>query len=206
MRVRGWERRLQSPLYREVPSTLEGQGRFPRATCNPFHPPSRYETRFQQKLLEYTDSNNIASLFLTAANRWLEVRMASATCPTPGPGTGGSDRKDQTWTRGWEERMERQFKCAHRMGTEPSCFPQTWRSVLPVSDLSPLFSISLPGGCVSETCAHRWNGCMFNCEQCVSEVGHMTHTLCTCVGQLMRHTCRSLGSKGVHKLCVVIVS
>lgn len=126
MRVRGWERRLQSPLYREVPSTLEGQGRFPRATCNPFHPPSRYETRFQQKLLEYTDSNNIASLFLTAANRWLEVRMASATCPTPGPGTGGSDRKDQTWTRGWEERMERQFKSAHRMGTEPSCFPQTW--------------------------------------------------------------------------------
>lgn len=37
--------------------------------------PSRYEARFQQKLLEYTDSNNIASLFLTAANRWLEVRM-----------------------------------------------------------------------------------------------------------------------------------
>lgn len=38
---------------------------------------SRYETRFQQKLLELTDSNNIASLFLTAANRWLEVRMVS---------------------------------------------------------------------------------------------------------------------------------
>lgn len=49
------------------------------------HPPSRYEARFQQKLLEYTDSNNIASLFLTAANRWLEVRMASATHPHPGP-------------------------------------------------------------------------------------------------------------------------
>lgn len=38
---------------------------------------SRYETKFQQKLLELTDSNNIASLFLTAANRWLEVRMVS---------------------------------------------------------------------------------------------------------------------------------
>lgn len=48
---------------------------------------SRYEARFQQKLLEYTDSNNIASLFLTAANRWLEVRMASVT-PTVGPRVG----------------------------------------------------------------------------------------------------------------------
>ncbi|ELK18840.1 ATP-binding cassette transporter sub-family C member 8 [Pteropus alecto] len=34
-----------------------------------FRVASRYETRFQQKLLEYTDCNNIASLFLTAANR-----------------------------------------------------------------------------------------------------------------------------------------
>lgn len=39
----------------------------------------RYEAKFRQKLLEYTDSNNIASLFLTAANRWLEVRMASTS-------------------------------------------------------------------------------------------------------------------------------
>ncbi|OBS82655.1 hypothetical protein A6R68_23360 [Neotoma lepida] len=46
-----------------------------------FRVASRYEARFQQKLLEYTDSNNIASLFLTAANRWLEVRMASAIPP-----------------------------------------------------------------------------------------------------------------------------
>ncbi|KAB1272730.1 ATP-binding cassette sub-family C member 8 [Camelus dromedarius] len=57
-----------------------------------FRVASRYEARFQQKLLEYTDSNNIASLFLTAANRWLEVRMASAPTPTPGPRTGASDR------------------------------------------------------------------------------------------------------------------
>ncbi|XP_051915981.1 ATP-binding cassette sub-family C member 8 isoform X3 [Hippocampus zosterae] len=35
----------------------------------------RYEPRFRQRLLQFTDSNNIASLFLTAANRWLEVRM-----------------------------------------------------------------------------------------------------------------------------------
>uniref|UniRef100_A0A4W3IWQ5 ATP-binding cassette, sub-family C (CFTR/MRP), member 8 n=1 Tax=Callorhinchus milii TaxID=7868 RepID=A0A4W3IWQ5_CALMI len=35
----------------------------------------RQESRFRQQLLEHTDANNIASLFLTAANRWLEVRM-----------------------------------------------------------------------------------------------------------------------------------
>ena len=62
-----------------------------RTKMIPPHPPdlpSRYEARFQQKLLEYTDSNNIASLFLTAANRWLEVRMASASPHPPAlPGT-----------------------------------------------------------------------------------------------------------------------
>ncbi|XP_056273131.1 ATP-binding cassette sub-family C member 8 [Pseudoliparis swirei] len=35
----------------------------------------RYEPRFRQRLLQFTDANNVASLFLTAANRWLEVRM-----------------------------------------------------------------------------------------------------------------------------------
>ncbi|XP_065812757.1 ATP-binding cassette sub-family C member 8 isoform X3 [Labrus bergylta] len=35
----------------------------------------RYEPRFRQRLLQFTDANNIATLFLTAANRWLEVRM-----------------------------------------------------------------------------------------------------------------------------------
>ncbi|KAM9815527.1 ATP-binding cassette sub-family C member 8 isoform 1-T1 [Syngnathus typhle] len=35
----------------------------------------RYEPRFRQRLLQFIDANNIASLFLTAANRWLEVRM-----------------------------------------------------------------------------------------------------------------------------------
>ncbi|KAG7244487.1 hypothetical protein INR49_030139 [Caranx melampygus] len=29
----------------------------------------RYEPRFRQRLLQFTDANNIASLFLTAANR-----------------------------------------------------------------------------------------------------------------------------------------
>lgn len=86
-------------LYRDL-IHLEGRGRFPEATWTGSvpsdrpHPPSRYEARFQQKLLEYTDSNNIASLFLTAANRWLEVRMASTIHRppgTPGPGTGASD-------------------------------------------------------------------------------------------------------------------
>jgi len=37
----------------------------------------RYEHRFRQRLLEFTDANNVASLFLTAANRWLEVRMVT---------------------------------------------------------------------------------------------------------------------------------
>ncbi|XP_028357053.1 ATP-binding cassette sub-family C member 8 isoform X6 [Physeter macrocephalus] len=56
----------QLPLLSHFGETVEGL-----TTIRAF----RYETRFQQKLLEYTDSNNIASLFLTAANRWLEVRM-----------------------------------------------------------------------------------------------------------------------------------
>ncbi|XP_012581013.1 PREDICTED: ATP-binding cassette sub-family C member 8 isoform X2 [Condylura cristata] len=61
----------QLPLLSHFAETVEGL-----TTIRAFRPPSsRYEVRFQQKLLEYTDSNNIASLFLTAANRWLEVRM-----------------------------------------------------------------------------------------------------------------------------------
>ncbi|OCT82142.1 hypothetical protein XELAEV_18024654mg [Xenopus laevis] len=57
----------QLPLLSHFAETVEGL-----TTIRAF----RYEPRFQQKLLEHTDSNNIASLFLTAANRWLEVRMA----------------------------------------------------------------------------------------------------------------------------------
>uniref|UniRef100_A0A674KDR8 ATP binding cassette subfamily C member 8 n=1 Tax=Terrapene triunguis TaxID=2587831 RepID=A0A674KDR8_9SAUR len=56
----------QLPLLCHFSETVEGL-----TTIRAF----RYESRFRQKLLEYTDSNNIASLFLTAANRWLEVRM-----------------------------------------------------------------------------------------------------------------------------------
>lgn len=76
---------------------------------HPPHSPSRYEARFQQKLLEYTDSNNIASLFLTAANRWLEVRMASASPhPPPAPGQGAlialcCQSKGQTGLEGGKE-------------------------------------------------------------------------------------------------------
>ncbi|EHH56414.1 hypothetical protein EGM_05817 [Macaca fascicularis] len=69
----------QLPLLSHFAETVEGL-----TTIRAF----RYEARFQQKLLEYTDSNNIASLFLTAANRWLEVRMASAIPPYPGPRRG----------------------------------------------------------------------------------------------------------------------
>ena len=42
----------------------------------------RYEPRFRKRLLEFTDANNIASLFLTAANRWLEVRMVTPSSAT----------------------------------------------------------------------------------------------------------------------------
>ncbi|TSL75335.1 ATP-binding cassette sub-family C member 8 [Bagarius yarrelli] len=40
-----------------------------------FRVASRHERKFKKKFLEYSDANNIASLFLTAANRWLEIRM-----------------------------------------------------------------------------------------------------------------------------------
>ncbi|KAM6961178.1 ATP-binding cassette sub-family C member 8 [Aplochiton taeniatus] len=56
----------QLPLLSHFSETLEGL-----TTIRAF----RYEPRFRKRLLEYTDANNIASLFLTAANRWLEVRM-----------------------------------------------------------------------------------------------------------------------------------
>ncbi|KAG7473782.1 hypothetical protein MATL_G00099570 [Megalops atlanticus] len=56
----------QLPLLTHFSETVEGL-----TTIRAF----RYEARFRQRLLEYTDANNIASLFLTAANRWLEVRM-----------------------------------------------------------------------------------------------------------------------------------
>uniref|UniRef100_A0A8B9LMB1 ATP-binding cassette, sub-family C (CFTR/MRP), member 8b n=1 Tax=Astyanax mexicanus TaxID=7994 RepID=A0A8B9LMB1_ASTMX len=56
----------QIPLLSHFSQTIEGL-----ITIRAF----RHEQRFRKKLLEYTDANNIASLFLTAANRWLEVRM-----------------------------------------------------------------------------------------------------------------------------------
>uniref|UniRef100_A0A6Q2ZBL2 ATP-binding cassette, sub-family C (CFTR/MRP), member 8 n=1 Tax=Esox lucius TaxID=8010 RepID=A0A6Q2ZBL2_ESOLU len=56
----------QLPLLSHFSETVEGL-----TTIRAF----RYEPRFRQRLLQYTDANNIASLFLTAANRWLEVRM-----------------------------------------------------------------------------------------------------------------------------------
>lgn len=43
-------------------------GNEPRNVC------FRHEARFKQRMLELTDTNNTAYLFLSAANRWLEVR------------------------------------------------------------------------------------------------------------------------------------
>ncbi|XP_061628449.1 ATP-binding cassette sub-family C member 8 isoform X3 [Phyllopteryx taeniolatus] len=56
----------QLPLLSHFSETVEGL---------PTIRALRYEPRFRQRLLQFTDANNIASLFLTAANRWLEVRM-----------------------------------------------------------------------------------------------------------------------------------
>ncbi|KAJ3612093.1 hypothetical protein NHX12_020370, partial [Muraenolepis orangiensis] len=39
-----------------------------------FRVASKHEARFKQRMLELTDTNNTAYLFLSAANRWLEVR------------------------------------------------------------------------------------------------------------------------------------
>ncbi|XP_048409960.1 ATP-binding cassette sub-family C member 9 isoform X1 [Stegostoma tigrinum] len=55
----------QLPLLCHFSETAEGL-----TTIRAF----RHETRFKQRMLELTDANNIAYLFLSAANRWLEVR------------------------------------------------------------------------------------------------------------------------------------
>uniref|UniRef100_A0A670KKY0 ATP binding cassette subfamily C member 9 n=1 Tax=Podarcis muralis TaxID=64176 RepID=A0A670KKY0_PODMU len=55
----------QLPLLCHFSETAEGL-----TTIRAF----RHEPRFKQRMLELTDTNNIAYLFLSAANRWLEVR------------------------------------------------------------------------------------------------------------------------------------
>ncbi|KAM9401555.1 ATP-binding cassette sub-family C member 9-like isoform 2-T2 [Salvelinus alpinus] len=55
----------QLPLLCHFSETAEGL-----TTIRAF----RHESRFKQKMLELTDTNNTAYLFLSAANRWLEVR------------------------------------------------------------------------------------------------------------------------------------
>lgn len=130
---------------------------------HPHHPPSRYEARFQQKLLEYTDSNNIASLFLTAANRWLEVRMASASPhPPPAPGQGAlialcCQSKGQTGAGGREGRMDADSGAHTGVGVKPSCFSQPWGS-----SLSHCLETR-----VSEVWAQREKSCALSCDKCV---------------------------------------
>ena len=61
----------QLPLLCHFSETAEGL-----TTIRAF----RHETRFKQRMLELTDTNNIAYLFLSAANRWLEVRTVRSFC------------------------------------------------------------------------------------------------------------------------------
>uniref|UniRef100_A0A9L0TPT5 ATP binding cassette subfamily C member 9 n=1 Tax=Equus caballus TaxID=9796 RepID=A0A9L0TPT5_HORSE len=60
----------QLPLLCHFSETAEGL-----TTIRAF----RHETRFKQRMLELTDTNNIAYLFLSAANRWLEVRTVRSS-------------------------------------------------------------------------------------------------------------------------------
>uniref|UniRef100_A0A8B9RUU1 ATP binding cassette subfamily C member 9 n=1 Tax=Accipiter nisus TaxID=211598 RepID=A0A8B9RUU1_9AVES len=79
----------QLPLLCHFSETAEGL-----TTIRAF----RHEARFKQRMLELTDTNNIAYLFLSAANRWLEVRTdylgacivltAAVTSITEGPHSG----------------------------------------------------------------------------------------------------------------------
>uniref|UniRef100_A0A8C3BVU2 ATP binding cassette subfamily C member 9 n=1 Tax=Cairina moschata TaxID=8855 RepID=A0A8C3BVU2_CAIMO len=79
----------QLPLLCHFSETAEGL-----TTIRAF----RHEARFKQRMLELTDTNNIAYLFLSAANRWLEVRTdylgacivltAAVTSITEGPNSG----------------------------------------------------------------------------------------------------------------------
>ncbi|XP_053318966.1 ATP-binding cassette sub-family C member 9 isoform X2 [Spea bombifrons] len=55
----------QLPLLCHFSETAEGL-----TTIRAF----KHEARFKQRMLELTDTNNLAYLFLSAANRWLEVR------------------------------------------------------------------------------------------------------------------------------------
>ncbi|XP_075459040.1 ATP-binding cassette sub-family C member 9 isoform X4 [Ascaphus truei] len=55
----------QLPLLCHFSETAEGL-----TTIRAF----KHEARFKQRMLELTDTNNMAYLFLSAANRWLEVR------------------------------------------------------------------------------------------------------------------------------------
>ncbi|KAB1254396.1 ATP-binding cassette sub-family C member 9 [Camelus dromedarius] len=59
----------QLPLLCHFSETAEGL-----TTIRAFRRVNVHETRFKQRMLELTDTNNIAYLFLSAANRWLEVR------------------------------------------------------------------------------------------------------------------------------------
>uniref|UniRef100_A0A7N6AFE3 ATP-binding cassette, sub-family C (CFTR/MRP), member 9 n=1 Tax=Anabas testudineus TaxID=64144 RepID=A0A7N6AFE3_ANATE len=58
----------QLPLLCHFSETAEGL-----TTIRAF----RHEARFRQRMLELTDTNNTAYLFLSAANRWLEVRTVT---------------------------------------------------------------------------------------------------------------------------------
>lgn len=59
---------------KEQPKAFIGDGGVCRVSYMCANVRFRHEARFKQRMLELTDTNNTAYLFLSAANRWLEVR------------------------------------------------------------------------------------------------------------------------------------
>lgn len=60
--------------------------------------------------------------------------------------------------------------CAHAVGVGGclrGLLPLTALMVLPVSDLSPLFSMLFPGDWESEVCGNSANRCVLNCDECL---------------------------------------
>lgn len=101
--------------------------------------------------------------------------------PPPGPGTGVSDSgvepEGRVKHRPEGGRRGRHTARVCTQGGPRALLLLPALGVLLASNLSPLTSLSLPGGCMSELCANSKNSCVLNCEPCGS---YDTCTVCTC--------------------------